>query len=48
MVQHGERVGPMGHSDEEVTIADFVMDRACTNCQLIKIIEVMWNERFEQ
>ena len=33
-------------TNEEV--ADFVMDRACTNCQLMKTIELMWNERFEQ
>ena len=33
-------------TDREV--ADFIMDRACTNCQLMKSIEVMWNGRFEQ
>ena len=33
-------------TDEEV--ADYVMDRACTNCQLMKSIEGMWNERFRE
>ena len=28
------------HTSEEVAIADFIMDRACTDCQLMKIIEV--------
>ena len=33
-------------TDEEV--ADYVMDRACTDCQLMKSVEVMWNERLEE
>ena len=35
-------------TDEEV--ADYVMDRACTDCQLMKSIEgiSMWNEKLEE
>ena len=33
-------------TDEKV--ADYIMDRACTDCQLMKSIEGMWNERFEE
>ena len=30
----------------DVRVADYVMDRACTDCQLMKSIKKMWNERF--
>ena len=29
-------------------VADYITNRVCTNCQLMKAIEVMRNERFEQ
>ena len=33
-------------TDEEV--AEFIMDRACTDYQLMKRLEGMWKERFEE
>lgn len=33
-------------TDNYKEVADCVMDRACTDCQLMKNIGGMWNERF--